>query len=75
MLLGQNLGGGEHGGLQPIGRGDPHGTGGNCGFATAHITLYQPCHRHTAAEIGQHFAQDAPLGISELEGQATRKVG
>ncbi len=69
MLFGQNLGGGQQGGLIAIGRGHEHGPGGHHGLAAAHIALDQPGHWHGAVDVLHHLGQDTGLSAGQLERQ------
>ena len=69
VLLRQDLGGRQQGGLEAVGCGDQHGPGGHHGLAAADVALHQAAHRHAPLHIPLQFIQRPLLGAGQGKGQ------
>ena len=70
MLFGQDFGGGHQGDIEIAFEGHQRGTGGDDGFAGADVALEQTAHGVGAAQVGADIAQDAGLGVRQLEAES-----
>ena len=73
MLLGKNLRGRHQSGLSAIPRGAVGGGRRHHGLAAAHVSLHQPVHGDSPAEILQNFPHRPALGAGEGKGQTIIK--
>ena len=75
MLGSQNFSGRHQGTLTACIDGGEQRSDGHNGFATANITLNQPCHRLLPHQISANLCQYALLRAGERKGQQIEESG